>query len=117
MIKTLSSLILSFGFACSAWANNNTQSYDQRYMQWKQQQQVQYQSHAPQAARGAHQVSLNQASAVELQNKLTGIGAKKAQAIVEYRQKNGKFKSIDELKNVKGIGDKLFAKNRGFLVL
>ncbi|MHA3053877.1 helix-hairpin-helix domain-containing protein [Acinetobacter sp. ANC 4633] len=116
MIKTLSTLILSLGLACSAWANNNTQSYDQRYMQWKQQQQIQH-GRTSQTTRGTHQVSLNQASAVELQNKLTGVGVKKAQAIVEYRQKNGKFKTIDELKNVKGIGEKLFEKNRAFLAL
>ncbi len=37
---------------------------------------------------------------------------KKAQAIVEYRKQNGKFKSIEELQQVKGIGPALFAKNK-----
>ncbi|MEG9134406.1 ComEA family DNA-binding protein, partial [Acinetobacter baumannii] len=49
------------------------------------------------------QIHLNQANVNEFQQ-LKGVGEKKAQAIVEYRQKNGSFKNIDEIKNVKGIG-------------
>ncbi|MBO1254124.1 helix-hairpin-helix domain-containing protein [Alteromonas sp. 5E99-2] len=41
---------------------------------------------------------------------LPGIGQSKAEAIVQYRQENGSFTQIEELKQVKGIGDKLFAK-------
>lgn len=41
---------------------------------------------------------------------LPGIGKSKAEAIVQYRQDNGSFTHIEELKDVKGIGDKLFAK-------
>ncbi|MFW2709547.1 ComEA family DNA-binding protein, partial [Acinetobacter baumannii] len=40
-----------------------------------------------------------------------------AQAIVEYRQKNGSFKNIDEIKNVKGIGPAIFEKNKSRLAL
>ncbi|WP_035173720.1 ComEA family DNA-binding protein, partial [Lactobacillus equicursoris] len=54
------------------------------------------------------QVNINTASATELQ-KLNGIGEKKAQQIIAYRQEKGGFKSIDELKEVSGIGDKTFA--------
>ena len=49
-------------------------------------------------------VNINTASADGLKA-LPGIGPSKAAAIVEYRQQNGSFKSVDELKNVKGIGD------------
>ncbi|MDU3122483.1 MAG: helix-hairpin-helix domain-containing protein, partial [Acinetobacter baumannii] len=41
----------------------------------------------------------------------------KIQAIVEYRQKNGSFKNIDEIKNVKGIGPAIFEKNKSRLAL
>lgn len=49
------------------------------------------------------QININTASAAELQ-KLPGIGAVKAEAILQYRENNGKFKTIDDLANVTGIG-------------
>jgi competence protein ComEA len=54
-------------------------------------------------------VNLNTASAKELEA-LPGIGAKTAALIVEYRQKNGPFKKIEELMNVRGVGEKSFLK-------
>ncbi|KLT72987.1 topoisomerase [Neisseria arctica] len=51
-------------------------------------------------------VNINSATAEELKA-LPGIGAAKAAAIVEYRQQNGNFKTVDDLKNVKGIGDSI----------
>jgi competence protein ComEA len=54
-------------------------------------------------------VNLNTATATQLQE-LPGIGARTAERIVEYRTKNGSFKKIEELMNVKGIGEKSFLK-------
>ena len=54
-------------------------------------------------------VNINTASAADLQA-LPGIGAKTAALIVEYRQKNGPFKKVEELMNVRGIGEKNFLK-------
>ena len=54
-------------------------------------------------------VNLNSATAVQLQT-LPGIGASTAQRILDYRQKNGAYKKIEELMNVKGIGEKSFLK-------
>ncbi|NDV13288.1 ComEA family DNA-binding protein [Crenobacter caeni] len=50
-------------------------------------------------------VNLNSASQAELEA-LNGIGPAKAKAIVDYRTKNGPFKSVDDLNKVPGIGDK-----------
>jgi competence protein ComEA len=54
-------------------------------------------------------VNLNTASAKDLET-LPGIGAKTALRIVDYRQKNGPFKKIEDLMNVQGIGEKSFLK-------
>jgi competence protein ComEA len=54
-------------------------------------------------------VNINTAAATELQA-LPGIGAKTAARIVEYRQKNGPFKKIEDLMNVRGVGEKNFLK-------
>ncbi|MBR1729966.1 MAG: helix-hairpin-helix domain-containing protein [Selenomonadaceae bacterium] len=52
-------------------------------------------------------VNINTADVNELAT-LKGIGPKTAERIIEYRKNNGSFKSIEEIKNVKGIGDKKF---------
>jgi competence protein ComEA len=57
-------------------------------------------------------VNINTASAADLEG-LPGIGAKTAARIVEYRQKNGPFKKIEELMNVRGVGEKNFLKLKG----
>ena len=54
-------------------------------------------------------VSINTASKEELMT-LYGIGEAKAGAIIEYREKNGNFASIEDIKNVSGIGDAIFEK-------
>jgi competence protein ComEA len=51
-------------------------------------------------------LDINTASKEELV-KVKGIGEKKAESIIAYRQEHGNFQSIDDLKNVKGIGNKI----------
>ena len=53
-------------------------------------------------------INLNTANVTELQ-KLTGIGQKKAEQIIAYREQKGSFKKIEDLMQVSGIGEKTFA--------
>jgi len=73
-------------------------------------------SDAKQALPDAAQVNINTASAEQLLV-LKGIGAAKAQAIVDYRTKNGKFNAIDDLANVSGVGAKIIEQNRHLIKL
>ncbi len=57
-------------------------------------------------------VDINKADAKTIAKELDGIGLSRAQAIVDYRQKNGAFKSVEELRKVKGIGAKTLEQNR-----
>lgn len=63
------------------------------------------------------QVNINNASATELAQKLKGVGASKAAAIIAYREEHGGFNSVEDLLHVKGIGEKLLERNRGKIVL
>lgn len=113
----------------------HAQQFDQNYLKWKAQQEAidqklgkndpHYYLSKPmtqrstpknaQSATASHEkINLNTANAQALQG-LEGVGEKKALAIIDYRQQHGGFKSIDELKEVKGIGDKLLQKNRSKL--
>ncbi|WGE32912.1 helix-hairpin-helix domain-containing protein [Actinobacillus genomosp. 2] len=64
-----------------------------------------------------YQVNINTASSAEIQDKLIGIGEKKALAIVEYRTKNGPFVNIEQLTEVSGIGKATLDKNRERITL
>jgi competence protein ComEA len=67
----------------------------------------------PAGAALAGPVNLNSADAATLARELDGIGPAKAQAIIEFRQKNGPFKSPEDLLKVDGIGEKVLEQNRG----
>jgi competence protein ComEA len=62
-----------------------------------------------QLVRGVAVVRINSASVEEL-DKLDGVGPAIAQRIIDYRTENGGFKSVEEIKLVPGIGDKMFEK-------
>jgi competence protein ComEA len=132
-VKLFLTIILSWFFV----SNSYSQSFDQSYDKWKMQQQVRDQQLAkqpnnnyylsrPTQQAGSRQVaaktvqgdkiSLNQANVQQLQS-LNGVGEKKALAIVEYREKNGGFKTVEEITNIKGIGPKLLEKNKSRLML
>ena len=62
-------------------------------------------------------VSLNAASAEELARVMNGVGLKKAQAIVSYREEYGPFKTVEDLKQVPGMGNALVERNLERLTL
>lgn len=143
VVKLIKSSFLLVILSCSL--SLYAQQFDQAYLNWKAEQQAhdaklkkvddQYylsrpnsqkspsnssQKGPPSSAQSSNssalKVSLNSANAEQLQQ-LTGVGVKKAQAIIAYRNQNGGFKRIDDLKKVKGIGEKLFEQNRARLSL
>lgn len=132
MIKIKVSLLIIALLLLSllAWVPTSyAQSFDQNYLNWKAEQQawddrIQVPKSVkravspvqPQSVTDADKISLNQASVEQLQQ-LQGVGLKKAQAIVAYRQKQGAFKSIDELQQVTRIGPAIFLKNKARLSL
>lgn len=68
----------------------------------------------PAAKAPAHAINLNTASATELMQ-LPHIGQKTAERIVAFRKEHGAFKRPEELMNVKGVGEKSFARLKPFL--
>lgn len=61
-------------------------------------------------------ININTATESELQN-IPGVGEVKAKSIIIYREKNGGFKKIEEIKSVDGIGEKTFEKIKEFIKL
>jgi len=57
-------------------------------------------------------VNVNKADAAELAEKLVGVGQSRAVAIIDYRETNGPFKSLEDLMSVKGLGQSFIEKNK-----
>ena len=62
-------------------------------------------------------ININTASAEQISAALNGVGLKRAQAIVQWREKNGNFSDVSQLTEIKGIGEKILAKNSGRIAL
>jgi competence protein ComEA len=65
----------------------------------------------------AGKININSATAEQIATAMTGIGESKAKAIVEYRSSHGKFKSVQDLENVDGIGSKTIENNKANITL
>jgi len=132
IIPILKGIFYIFGLlSLFSVSSSYAQQFDQQYLKWKAEQEAQdARLKIPRVSTREHylakpalnpassttKISLNQANAEQLQE-LSGVGQKKAEAIISYRQKNGKFKNIEELQQVKGIGPALFSKNKDRLGL
>ena len=75
-----------------------------------------YSSNGNNSDKGSTLININTADLEQLKG-ITGIGNIKAQSIIDYREANGGFKSLEELKNVDGIGDKTFEKIKNEITL
>lgn len=73
-------------------------------------------SRQPYESDRAGKVNINKADESELQT-VPGIGPATAQKIIEYRQSNGRFKSPEDIKNVKGIGEKTFETMKEYITV
>lgn len=69
------------------------------------------------AAEPPKTVNINTADAATLADVLTGVGLAKAEAIIAYRKEHGGFKSVEQLSEVKGIGEKLVKANQERIVV
>ena len=67
-------------------------------------------------ATAAAPVNLNTATAEQLAT-IPGVGPKTAERIIEYRQKNGGFKKVEDLMNVNGVGEKSFLKMKPLITV
>lgn len=116
LIKSLFASALILGAATSLAAEKPVKNQDQAEQTVQMQEKPQEaQSQSTQAA-VVNQVNINTATASELQKALVGIGAKKAEAIVQYREKHGAFTAAEQLMEVQGIGKATFEKNKERIV-
>ena len=72
---------------------------------------------APFVVNAEDQVNINTADVQTLTAELKGVGEKKAQAIIDYRDEHGPFRSASDLTSVKGVGDKLLEDNADKIIV
>ena len=117
LMKQLFSSLFIAGAMLStqALAEEKTAEQAQPQMQVQQQTAVQAPLQTVQQT-VSDKLNINTASASEIQKALIGIGAKKAEAIVQYREKHGNFTVAEKLLEVQGIGKATLEKNRDRIV-
>lgn len=122
----IKALLISLSFACATLSHSalaaSSATAKPPAVQSKSDAATSAQTKAQDAAKsaddeGGTRVSINSATAEELSRVMNGVGIKKAQAIVSYREEYGPFKSVDDLKQVPGIGGTLVERNLSNLKL
>ena len=115
LMKHLFSSLFMGGAMLSTQALAEEKTSEQAQPQMQQQTAVQAPSQTVQQT-VSDKLNINTASASEIQKALIGIGAKKAEAIVQYREKHGNFTVAEQLLEVQGIGKATLEKNRDRIV-
>lgn len=115
LMKHLFSSLFIAGAMLSTQALAEEKTSEQAQPQMQQQTAVQAPSQTVQQT-VSDKLNINTASASEIQKALIGIGAKKAEAIVQYREKHGNFTVAEQLLEVQGIGKATLEKNRDRIV-
>ena len=115
LMKHLFSSLFIAGARLSTQALAEEKTSEQAQPQTQQQTAVQAPSQTVQQT-VSDKLNINTASASEIQKALIGIGAKKAEAIVQYREKHGNFTVAEQLLEVQGIGKATLEKNRDRIV-
>lgn len=100
LIAFIAAIIVAFGFAGTSFAAEKTAA-----------------NPFAQAEQVVEKVNINSADAEALANSLHRVGMKKAEAIISWRETNGKFTSVEQLLEVKGIGEAILAANRDRVIL
>ena len=111
LMKHLFSSLFIAGAMLSTQALAEEKTSEQAQPQMQEQTAVQAPSQTVQQT-VSDKLNINTASASEIQKALIGIGAKKAEAIVQYREKHGNFTVAEQLLEVQGIGKATLEKNR-----
>ena len=115
LMKQLFSSLFIAGAMLSTQALAEEKTSEQAQPQMQEQTAVQAPSQTVQQT-VSDKLNINTASASEIQKALIGIGAKKAEAIVQYREKHGNFTVAEQLLEVQGIGKATLEKNRDRIV-
>lgn len=100
IIAFVTAVLISFGFAGATFAAEKTEA-----------------NPFAKVAQVSEKVNINSADAEALANTLHRVGMKKAEAIIAWRDANGKFTSVEQLTEVKGIGDAIVAANKDRVTL
>jgi competence protein ComEA len=99
LLTFVTALVIALGFAGASFAAEPTSAK------------------SPEAVQVMEKVNINSADAETLATNLHRVGVKKAEAIVAWRQANGKFTSVEQLLEIKGIGESILAANRDRVIL
>ena len=116
LMKHLFSSLFIAGAMLSTQALAEEKTSEQAQPQTQVQQQTAVQAPSQTVQQVSDKLNINTASASEIQKALIGIGAKKAEAIVQYREKHGNFTVAEQLLEVQGIGKATLEKNRDRIV-